>query len=121
MKILCDELDLADFILFPALGGLHNREKTPSGFENSFFEFRLQTGFASVRVSRADDVVNQAKKERAVARTHQLFRRFGLRHAIVEWHAAGGIRLPTLAGAQRSLPFEGDFIRILAHERDDVE
>lgn len=97
-KVFGEELDLAGFITFAALGTADDRQEAPVGVVDGGFEMGSQVRFAGVGMGGFDEVVGEAEKVGAKTGAHELLRGLRLGPTEMEWLAAGAIGLPALAG-----------------------
>lgn len=81
------------------------------------FEFAFKVLAAVVGMRGFDEVVDEAKKESAVARAHECFGGFGQSLVLMKGQAAILIALFALTGAERKVAFFWDFFKGLGHRR----
>lgn len=115
--VVGNEFDLATLVFFLAFGGGDNGEEFPVGVVDGIFKFTLKAVATRVGVSGFDKVVDQSKKEGAVARAHEGLGGFWKCFVLMIGKTAVLIAFLAFAGAEREMTFFGDLLESFGHDR----
>lgn len=113
--VVGNEFDLATLVFFLAFGGGDDGEEFPVGVVDGIFKFTLKAVATRVGVSGFDKVVDQSKKEGAVAGTHESLGGVWKCLVLVKGEAAVPVGFFAFAGAERKMPLLGDFFEDFRH------
>ena len=115
--VVRNEFDFTSIFIFLTFRNRDDGEEFPVGMVDGVFEFAFKIYASGVGMGGFDEVVDETKKESAVARAHECLGGFGKGLVLMKGQAAILVALFALAGAERKVAFFWDFFKGFGHRR----
>ena len=115
--VVRNEFDFSSTFIFFAFRNGDDGEEFPVGMVDGVFEFAFKIYASGVGMGGFDEIVDETKKESAVARAHECLGGFGKGLVLMKGQAAILVAFFALAGAERKVAFFWDFFKGFGHRR----